>query len=880
MAVIQLITSSSPYLRRIDLTECRLITNLTVQVIAQLCGRQLEDLSLKGCGLVSDDAIMELAHHCTRLQSVNIGQCTRVGDRGLQALLKSSGRTWRPDPVLSGMTTKNASLSKLGIAGCYGITINGLLMISEQLSSHDESTGEVSSSLVSLEFTCPTLKTAQRTALTEQPAYSRPSSQAMRFFQTLPSTLEEITICDAHTLSQDDIICLVDKVGSSLRTLRLDNANSVDSETLTHVLAVCPHLTVLCIPRATRLDDAGVIELAKAKCATSLLELDLSACHALTDVCLIRLATAKTSSSYDSHLSPSSLSYLGTSKGKERAFVDAGPSPPCLFSNLRRLDLSYNDKLTLTGIIPLVMSLKNLCALDVSFCGDGVTRSWKLSLESIRPILTSAGAVSSCSSSPSSAGSSTVSDRDDSQEGSLSESCNSISEDDDEESMYPMMNSRPERIQPQQMPPPQTSECATSNQSMLSIQNLQQLVSGFIPLPTIASRRGLGRYVGPLLNRSTTPPAVVTAASHDNVVNPRHPPQYAEQGQEAASSERKHQGRQDQQQQQHARRRSSASSTSSCSSMTSTISSSSPSPSASASSPSSPVTISPPSPSSFFLNPLFSKKEHQKQQQNDLSHNQCRRSSSSSCSSSSSSSSFKPKSKIKTKIKLSDRFDVLETTPRRVGMPAGFYLGSWFTPQHHYQLQELHQIQTQRHQEAQDAAALNMAAGELGEGIGGVGAAAALADQPTAVPSLPIEMMHHPVIATPRAGVAIMGSGTGAGDQQTMPDTDMLELNETLSRDMTLISASVPPLAGGMGGAGVAGGVGQPEVSFRQRQQHLYILYMQRLRGQRRADGVVGGTAATGRGVNSGAAAGSTVMGHCEISAWGLSRLKEEWSLT
>ncbi|KAF9925670.1 hypothetical protein BGZ65_007625, partial [Modicella reniformis] len=238
-------------------------------------------------------------------------------------------------------------------------------------SKSDDLELETESSLVSLEFTCPALKKTSNKAQNGQflatlttsfsvaaiTGYSH-LSQASRFFITLPRTLEEIIIYDAYTLSHDDVICLVDRVGPNLKSLRLDNANAISSDTLSHILTLCPNLTVLCIPRATRLDDSGVIQLKKAKCAKSLVELDLSACHTLTDACLTSLAVD------DSPEQPSSPSLERSSKGKSVY----GGEVACRFPNLRRLDLSYNDKMTLTGIIPLVMSLKNLCALDVSFC--------------------------------------------------------------------------------------------------------------------------------------------------------------------------------------------------------------------------------------------------------------------------------------------------------------------------------------------------------------------------------------------------------------------------------------------------------------------------------------------------------------------------------
>ncbi|KAG0248276.1 hypothetical protein BG011_000257 [Mortierella polycephala] len=465
MAVIQLITASSPYLKQIDLTECRLITNLTVQVIAQLCS-QLEDLSLKKCSKVTDDALEELARHCTRLQRIDIGQCRRVSDRALMALLGASGRMTQ-----HGATTKtgtmNARLLKLDIAGCRGITSKGLMAISNQLTcssiiGQDEA-GDRHSSLASLGFTCPTSK-QQLLKISTGSANSatiitRAVSQASRFFETLPTTLEEIAIQDAYLLNKDDVICLVDRIGISLECLRLDNANAVNSETLTHILKVCPNLTILAIPGATQLDDAGVMQLTTARCASSLMELDLRSCHALTDASLMHLV--KGSNIRHESILPFDIKGKGV---EERT--------SCIFPNLRRLDLSYNDKLTLAGIAPLAKSLKNLCALDVSFCGDGVTRIWSRSLESPRFSLTSTSATSHSRQQD-----------DETRNGLSASSSHSQNE-------VPWHNSS-------------VSSVNVANRQIHSPQSIQDPYNHFNGNSAVVNpnRRALGRYVGPMLNR-------------------------------------------------------------------------------------------------------------------------------------------------------------------------------------------------------------------------------------------------------------------------------------------------------------------------------------------------------------------------------------------
>ncbi|KAF9899191.1 hypothetical protein EC991_009338, partial [Linnemannia zychae] len=712
MAVIQLVTSCSPYLKRIDLTECRLITNLTVQVIARLCS-QLEELSLQGCGLITDDAIEEVALHCTRLCSINIGQCQRVGDKSLEALLWASERMTQLG-LASKVRTRNAQLRRLSVTGCRGITYSGLTAITEQLNAvgvaeSSDLQQPQRSSLASLEFTCPAVKTPpienvhglSMSTSASLTASMRTLSQASRFFRTLPPTLEEISIHDAYTLSHSDIVNLVDQIGPGLKVLRFDHANAIDSETLGHLLAVCPNLTVLSIPRASRLDDSGLIQLIGAKCADSLVELDLSACHLLSDSCLTALAKCTSATSLTTH-----------EKGK-----GVQESDPCLFPNLRRLDLSYNDKMTLGGIIPLVMSLKNLCALDVSFCGDGVTRSWSSTLESLRPILNPTSTSSALDST----------DLDNLLDDTVIESDHS--EDEESSSSNSQQHSPQEELHMQfsshvvSSPTGILPPTANTQQYGLSSQNLQRFINNVAPLVS-PSRLGLGRYVGPLLNRTgattaTTSNTITTFGNNDII--PQHPQQYPGQG--GASLDRASPlGN---------RRRSSASSMTSSSSTSSMSSSSSSSSGSSSSSLTSDCSSSSSSASSSQGKSTSTGAHTSTTGPKRNNHHSRRRSS---CSS---------------RILLAERLDVLENTPRR--------------SQHQRDMQDLQAALAVQQQAA--AIAFQTPATAT---AGAASSNGALVGNTMMMPfaALSTEMMNHPIMAATRVGAATVGginNGNGGG---------------------------------------------------------------------------------------------------------------------
>ncbi|KAF9430634.1 hypothetical protein BGZ94_005442 [Podila epigama] len=781
VSVIDVIVSSSPYLKRIDLTECRLITNLTVQVIAQFCS-QLEDISLQGCGRVTDDAIEELLHLCTHLQKVNIGQCHRAGDRALLAILNRS--ELRP-----------ARISHIGIAGCRSVTMEGLMAIGQHFSDGDHLDEETEddndrpeganddnrpcqrifegSSLRSLEFTCPVPASMTESTSTQigqagtggtPPTLSTsllqpktPSTPVGRLFQSLPRSLEAISIHEAYQLRPNDILFLVQRFGPSLTQLCLDNSNAVTSKTFTHILAACPRLKILRIPRATLLDDAALVQLGTARCAATLEELDLSACRNLTDACLTRLALLSRDieavSSLSSYVAMSTLSDVkgkgkeeGTSQPKEKEVA------PCLFPSLRRLDLSYNSKVTLNGIIPLVLSLKNLCALDLSFCGEGITSPWSSSLEVLCDSLRSM----------------TISQT----EGSLREGCS-----------YETVSNR---VPEASLPSSPTQTTATTPPYA----------------EAIPWRRGLGRYVGPMLNRPTT-------ATQNNNTVPQHPLQYPGQGSTPSdtpavslplSNSRRY---------------------SDSDSLVHTVDDTAPNSRAGA----------------------FGVRRYSETASSSSSYSSSSSSSPSSPSSSSSSSPSSSSSRLLSNvpIHLAARTDLLERTPRSVGVPTVFLLDAWFTPLHQLQLQNLFQMQLQHQRELHMQMVANLQQGAFQQQQQQQQEQQAL-DLVTTL--LPHEVMVHPVMTATRLGAATVGGtdtvdlinehgGGGGGSGQLDQDEDFVDSSATRTdTNQSRVNGNIRSARG---------------------------------TNPNRSNSLVGGK-------------NLAITGHCEISGWGLALLRDEWA--
>lgn len=81
------------------------------------------------------------------------------------------------------------------------------------------------------------------------------------------------------------------RVGPQLLTLELDSCVGVDDLVVASVAQRCPILEELSVGAAEDISDDGILALADAPCATSLISLDIRGCMHVTDVSLFAIAT-------------------------------------------------------------------------------------------------------------------------------------------------------------------------------------------------------------------------------------------------------------------------------------------------------------------------------------------------------------------------------------------------------------------------------------------------------------------------------------------------------------------------------------------------------------------------------------------------------------
>lgn len=372
-SVIHLVAAHAPTLRDIDLSDCSLLTDLTVKVMAQLCGNQLSRVSLRGCGLITDAALLSLAQHCAGgLRAVDVSYCRRVSDTGIMALVRakcgcpmcgypmySTGiqeNYWdKTDIAAAEIASRQVRMEELKVVGCRAVTRVGLLKIAWHLFWRERQSSGVnledsmegvgkSIGVHTLEFMVP----APISVRTVHRYHEFP--QLVSFFPC--NTLRHIHIFNAEFLDSLDLFCLADRI-PNIASLTIDGCRSLRDRDLATLLGGLPALTILRIPRSENLTDECLRVIAHSPCAQSLRELDVSEIMQLTDKGLQYMAGI--------HVRTSSVAAVTTS------------STILSFLSLVRLNLAYNTKITVHGVVPMVQRLPSLTELDLTNTGEGIT---------------------------------------------------------------------------------------------------------------------------------------------------------------------------------------------------------------------------------------------------------------------------------------------------------------------------------------------------------------------------------------------------------------------------------------------------------------------------------------------------------------------------
>ncbi|KAF8971287.1 hypothetical protein BGZ46_010339 [Entomortierella lignicola] len=135
---IQPLAQGCPFVSVLDLRDCLMLRDNSVQVIAEQLGpRQLRSLILSGCKKITDLAVLSLCTHAIRLENLELSQCDKISDIsilelgssqvGISRTIKSldlSYCTRITDTGIKGLQIGATQLNSLNLEGCYGVLMS------------------------------------------------------------------------------------------------------------------------------------------------------------------------------------------------------------------------------------------------------------------------------------------------------------------------------------------------------------------------------------------------------------------------------------------------------------------------------------------------------------------------------------------------------------------------------------------------------------------------------------------------------------------------------------------------------------------------------------------------------------------------------------
>ena len=348
-------------LRKLGLTDCRKVSNEALEQVARSCPN-IKTLLLGGCSHVQNKTISQFAKMCASLQSVDLSSCSCVGNDALVTIGRHSPDlsdiSFEGSATLVGEEIEDETIYALCRPGLTSLRINRCRRVTDRAISH---VAKHCRQLQSLSLS--------NTALVTDQSLSDLGRQCRELVHLELSHCDKISRkgilriaenCDLQTavlrncrlMNNDCIRGLVECCPLDLLKLDLSGCTSITNDALIHVARRCLFLRSLTLKDIQHISDAGVMHLTRC---TKLTELNLSACHKVTDSSLALVAQACTC------IKRLDVGLCENVTGDSVSLFAR--------SSLRRLNVEYN-RITDAAVCNIARSAQYLRHLNLSWCSD------------------------------------------------------------------------------------------------------------------------------------------------------------------------------------------------------------------------------------------------------------------------------------------------------------------------------------------------------------------------------------------------------------------------------------------------------------------------------------------------------------------------------
>eukprot|EP00736_Rhodelphis_marinus_P007076 Rmarinus@m.23366 len=224
-------------LRRLSALYCGLTSGFTDEILAKILQHRkdtLKQLGLRGCRLLTDQALVHIRENLAYLQYLDIGKCPQIGNAGLQALSSKMPTASTPQPPAGENRSPGPSPSPVPPGA-------------------DHDAGAVSSRPMSTVDGRP----GSANTLTDAPIPSRTFGKKRRYPQIFP--LGTLLLDGCCEVSSYGIRTVAETFGGTLRFLSLGGTSDCFlDDWLAPLSAFCPGLLSLVLDRVPGLQGHGI----------------------------------------------------------------------------------------------------------------------------------------------------------------------------------------------------------------------------------------------------------------------------------------------------------------------------------------------------------------------------------------------------------------------------------------------------------------------------------------------------------------------------------------------------------------------------------------------------------------------------------------------
>ncbi|KAF9435150.1 SCF ubiquitin ligase complex subunit [Entomortierella beljakovae] len=135
-SALSLIVDKCQYLETINISYCRLITDLGLFSLAKFCRRNLRELNLTGNLKMTNESLLTIAKYCPHIERIYLGECSQITDSAVEWIARSCSSTSLRELELHRCDKVALGLPIISILSTKFLFLERITLTYKQINSH------------------------------------------------------------------------------------------------------------------------------------------------------------------------------------------------------------------------------------------------------------------------------------------------------------------------------------------------------------------------------------------------------------------------------------------------------------------------------------------------------------------------------------------------------------------------------------------------------------------------------------------------------------------------------------------------------------------------------------------------------------------------